>query len=487
MTSDKAGPGYVVGTATWLLTLALLLPLGAALTAAFGAERDWDELRIGSLLLDTAAFAGLSALVGVAWGYVIARSGLWWAALACVPLALPSSLLASAWIVTLGRTGPLGDWLTIFDWPIAAAAVGLRYIGIAALVFAAHRTGGGPAARLYPLRRAWWWLGIRPALGPAAAAFAVLFILCSADHIMPSMFLIHTYGTQVLIQYNALQDLPGAAALALPMLLPAVTAVFVIMWVIRPQGASERNEPDRVSVWPGVLVLIVAVGVPVSAIVWRTGSWSAFTESFTRMRPEAIHTFRLAVLGSLLCVLIGWVLASSWLRRQRAGRWSPVPLILTNLAAPPSMLGLGLIALSSRWPVSVLQDTDGLMVAAYAVRFVPLAALLLFIAGLRRPELPAIAARLYGVPWWGRIRYIHWPAWRGALGAAAVLCALLIATELEASLLLAPAGGSTVGVRLYTLIHTAPDQQVSAAAVAILVMLSPLIVIAGYLARRGRT
>jgi len=487
LTSDRTATGFIGDAGAWLLTLALLLPLGAALVAALGAQRGWDELRVWSLLLDTAVFAAISALVGVVGGYVISRTGLPWAALACVPLALPGSLLASAWIVTLGRTGPLGDWVTIFDWPVAAAAVGLRYVGIAALIFAAHRSGGGPAARLYPLHRAWWWLGVRPALGPAVAAFAVLLILCSADHIMPSMFLIHTYGTQVLIQYNALQDLPGAAALALPMLAPAAAAVFVILWVIRPINASERNDPGRASLWPGVLVLIVAVGVPLSAIVWRTGSWSAFTESFTQMRPEAAHTFRLAALGAVLCTLIGWALASGWLRRHRAGRWSPVPLLLINLAAPASMLGLGLIALSSRWPVSVLRDTDGLMVVAYAARFVPLAALLLFIAGLRRPELPAIAARLYGVPWWRRIQSIHWPAWRGTLGAAAALCALLIATELETSLLLAPAGSSTVGIRLYTLIHTAPDEQVSAAAVAILVMLSPLIVIAGYLARRGRT
>ena len=115
MTSKKVSPGFVGDTATWLLTLALLLPLGAALMAAFSAERSWDELRVGSLLLDTAVFAGLSALVGVVGGYIIARAGLFWAALACVPLALPSSLLASAWIVTLGRTGPLGDWVTVFD------------------------------------------------------------------------------------------------------------------------------------------------------------------------------------------------------------------------------------------------------------------------------------------------------------------------------------------------------------------------------------
>lgn len=474
------------GVTAWALTLALLLPLGAALSAALGAERGWDELRVWSLLLDTVVFAGFSALVGVIAGYVVGRSGVGWAALACVPLAAPSSLLASAWIVALGRTGPLGDWVTVFDKPVAAGAVGLRYVGIAALIFAAHQAGSGPAARLYPLRRAWWWLGIRPAIAPALAAFAVLFILCGADHIMPSMFLVHTYGTQVLIQYNALQDLPGTAALALPMLVPATVAVMVILWIVRPRRVTERNNPDKVSVWLGILVLLVAVGVPMSAIVWRTGSWSAFADSFVQMRPEAIRTFRLAASGALVCTLIGWALASCWLHRRKADRWSPAPLALLNLAAPPSMLGLGLIDLSSRWPLSLLRDTQGLMVAAYAVRFAPLAALLLFVAGLRRSELPGIAARLYGVSWWGRMKHIHWPVWRGSLAAAVILCALLIATELETSLLLVPAGGGTVGIRLYTLIHTAPDQQVSAAAVAILVLLSPLIVLAGWLARRGR-
>ncbi len=386
----------------------------------------------------------------------------------------------------MGRTGPLGDWITVFDWPVASAAVGLRYVGIAAMIFAAQRIGPGPAAKVFRVRHTWWWFGIKPALGPAAAAMAATFILVSADHIMPSMFLIHTYGTQVLIQYNALQDLPGAAALATPMLLPAVLAIGVVVFAMRPWLTIDSNDPSPKSFWPAALVMLLAVGVPITAIVWRVESPTSLIKVFGEMHPEIVRTGLLTAICAPICVVIGWLLAESWLRDWRRRRWSWVPLILVNLAAPSSMLALGLIDLSSRWPVRLLRDGDGPLMAAYVARFVPVVVLMLFIAGLRRPQLPDTVAKLFNVPVLTRIKNIHWPTRRVELTAALILTGLLIATELEASLLLAPPGTSTVGVRLYTLIHTAPDTQVSAAAVVVLLLLIPWIVPLALLARRRR-
>ncbi len=469
-----------------LLTLALLLPLGAAVAASSGYQDWWLSPRGWRILLDTAYFGLLASVVAILGGYLVGRSGIGWAIVACVPLAIPSSLLGSSWIIALGRNGPLGDWITVFDWPIASAAVGLRYAGIAALIFATQRVGPGPAAKVFKVRHTWWWFGIKPALGPAAAAMAATFILVSADHIMPSMFLVHTYGTQVLIQYNALQDLPGAAALATPMLLPAVLAIGGVVCVVRPWLTVDSNEPSPKSFWPAVLVMLLSVGVPITAIIWQIGSPTSLVEAFREMRHEVVHTGLITAACAPACVVIGWLLAELWLRDWRRGRWSWTPLILVNLAAPPSMLAMGLIDLSARWPIRLLRDGDGPLMATYAARFVPVVVLVLFIAGLRRPQLPDTAAKLFNVPVWTRIRRIYCSTRRVELTAALLLCGLLIATELEASLLLAPAGTSTVGVRLYTLIHTAPDTQVSAAAVAVLLLLTPWIVLLGFLARRRR-
>jgi ABC-type Fe3+ transport system permease subunit len=466
------------------LTLVLLLPLGVAVAASSGYQDWWLSPRGWRILLDTACFCLLASAVATGGGYLVGRSGFGWSALACVPLAVPSSLLGSAWIVALGRSGPLGDWVTVFDWPIASAAVGLRYVGIAALMFAAQRVGTGPAVKVFRVRYAWWWLGIKPALGPAVVAMAATFILVSADHIMPSMFLVHTYGTQVLIQYNALQDLPGAAALAGPMLLPAVAAIGVVACVVRPWLTVDSNTPSPKSWWTAALVILLSLGVPITLIVRQVGSPASLAEAFREMYPEVIRTILITSVCAPICVAVGWLLAESWLRDWRRRRWPWSTLIILNLAAPPSMLALGLIDMSSNWPLRVLRDGDGPLLVAYAARFVPVVVLVLFIAGLCRPRLPDTAARLFNVPVWKRIWRIDWPARRVEITATLILCGLLIATELEVSLLLASAGTSTVGVRLYTLIHTAPDSQVSAAAVVVLILLVPWIGLLGYLAGR---
>ena len=482
MTTDRLR--FLVGVC---LTCLLLLPLGAAVAASSGYQEWWLSGRGWRILFDSCTFALLAGAVATVGGYLIGRSGVGFAALACVPMAIPASLMGSAWIVALGRSGPLGEWITVFDWPIASGVVGLRYVGIAAIIFATQRSGAGPAARVFTIRHAWWWLGIRPAFAPAVAAWAAAFLLVSVDHIMPSMFLIHTYGTQVLIQYNALQDIPGAAALATPMLLPALIAIGIIIVSIRPRHTTECHARTPASFLPAGLVVLLALGVPLCAVVWQIGSPATLGNALRAMRPEITRTLFLAVVSAPLCVGLGWLLAESWLRRWRRGHWSIEPLILMNLVAPPSLLAMGVIGLFDRGPLRLFRDGDAPLIAAYAARFVPLVMLVMFIVGLRRPTLSDTAACLFNVPAWTRLRRIHWPARRTELAVVLILAGLLVATELEASLLLVPAGTATVGVRLYTLIHTAPDAQVSAAALGVLLCLIPWFVLMGFIATRRRT
>ncbi|MCK4625870.1 MAG: hypothetical protein KAV00_11200, partial [Phycisphaerae bacterium] len=80
-----------------------------------------------------------------------------------------------------------------------------------------------------------------------------------------------------------------------------------------------------------------------------------------------------------------------------------------------------------------------------------------------------------------------WPRRRASVLAVTVLCGLLIATELEMSILLAAPGEATLGIRLYTLIHTAPDSVVSALTLAILALVGPGIVLFMFLLARVQT
>jgi ABC-type spermidine/putrescine transport system permease subunit II len=59
----------------------------------------------------------------------------------------------------------------------------------------------------------------------------------------------------------------------------------------------------------------------------------------------------------------------------------------------------------------------------------------------------------------------------------ALLCGLLAATELEMSILLAAPGKATLGIRLYSLIHTAPASTVAALTLGIILLISPAVVV----------
>jgi iron(III) transport system permease protein len=77
---------------------------------------------------------------------------------------------------------------------------------------------------------------------------------------------------------------------------------------------------------------------------------------------------------------------------------------------------------------------------------------------------------VHGVRWFDRVMRVRLPTRGPAVAATLVLCALLAAAELEMSLMLVPPGPTTLGVRLYTLIHTAPDRVVSSVAILVLLL-----------------
>jgi ABC-type Fe3+ transport system permease subunit len=464
----------------------MLLGLLTAVAAASGYAQWWADPRGWSILVNSFVFAAMAAMVGTVGGYAIGRAGIGWALVACAALLIPSSLCGSAWIVALGRHGPLGAWISIYQWPVAAAVTGLRYLGVAALIVAVHLRGRDAAGKVFHVRHAWWWLGVRPALRPVTAAWLGLLLLISAESILPSMFLIPTYGTEILIQYNALLDLPGAAALATPMLATTIGLVAVAGVIGRPYPSS--NKACRVANSPHVAVmalaaLAVGLGVPCAALAWQARSFAAVIDAMGQMRAEIGHTLILAGVGAVVCALSGWVMGECWLRAWRERKFSLVPLTMLNLIAPGSLLALGVIDLSQRWPLQWARDTDIGLLLAYVSRFVPLATLIVFAWGVSHPTLAAEAAKVLGVSRWRRLRHIVWPSRRRPLAMAAVVCALLIGTEVEMSVLLTTAGTTTVGVRLYTLIHTAPQAQVSAAALAVLLLFTPLLLSAGVIAR----
>lgn len=514
------------GCAAEALAVAALLPLAAAvafsLAGAGGAgayAQWWGTPRGWAALGRTLHLAGLAAALAVVLAWVlVAGAGPWprrWggavAWLACLPMLVPSSLVATAWIVALGREGPLtravqaalGDVRPdVYSLPAAALVLALRYFGLAALVIESVRrrqAAGWPAERVFRIPRgaAALHLHLRPALGATLAAGLLVMLFAMNDHIIPGVLLVSTYGTQVLIQYSALLDPQGATALAAPMAAVGAAAAAVVLWggkrtwrdldgpaptVPAPRSAAAR----ALGAAAVAAVLALALAVPAVVLAQGAGSWRALGDALAVARREVLQTLFVSAVAGALCMAAAALLAARWVSAWRRGVWTAAPLVLLNLTVPPSLLGIGTIQLTQSPGLDAVRDTCWPLVFGYVARFLPVATLVLYGLWRREPSEPLAAARVHGVSGWQTAWRVLWPRHRRALVAAGLLAALLAATELETSILLAPAGAGTLGVRLYTLIHTAPPSVTSALALDILILVGPAILVLGWLLAQTR-
>jgi iron(III) transport system permease protein len=463
-----------------------------ALTAWWARPNGWR------VLWHTLAFGASGATVALIAGWIVAPSitsrgamRTLVLAIACLPLLVPSSLMGVGWIMAMGRDAVitntlrhvLGDALTptIYAWPLAAAATGLRYFGVAALVIAWARQDGLTSRAAEQTFRLSWTSRARLRFGATRSAALVarllLLLLVQSDHILPGLFLVHTFGTEVLIQFSALMDSAGAAALALVPALLSLLVMIVCGMVLsreRPWWAQRDDRPlaPRLhgSAWPmlfAVLALLVAVAVPVTGLVVRAQSVSNLVDAWRGARDEVVHSAWLAGLGAVATLVLAIPLAHAWVASVRARRPSASPLALLNLAVPGSLLALGILALPApRW----LINTNAGLVCGYAARFVAIATIVMFAAWLRHSPASELAARVHGMKTFDRLLRLTLPLRAPATLSALVLVALLVVAELEISLILVRPGPTTLGVRLYTQIHTAPDHVVAALAVDVLIV-----------------
>ena len=513
-----------------LLVALALLPLLAGLVMSLSpAGRDaltsWLARPSGSrILFSSLLFAATGATVGLLAGWTVAltlpasvTSRRLLLALCCLPLLVPSSLMGVGWIMAMGRDAVVTNALrnvfghavpTIYVWPLAAAATGLRYFGVAALMLAADRRADRTTRaveRVFGLR---WTTRARLHVGatlvPATIAWLLLVLLVGGDHILPGMFLVHTFGTEVLIQFNAVMDPAGAAALAM---IPAVIAIIALLlcgaltrrysgWTDRDMGVGETlacGERSRTasSRWERAIAvaviagtMLLALGLPFAGLVVRAQNVTNLHDAWRDALPEVGQSVQLAMAGAATTLLLALPLAHGWVAAHRRRTSSPAPLVLLNLAVPGSLLALGILFLPAP---QALVDTNAGLIVAYAARFAAVAMIVLFAGWVRCAPTSDLAARLHRVPAINRFLRLTLPARAPATVAAFALVALLVAAELEMSLILVRPGPTTLGVRLYTLIHTAPDHVVAALALDVLIAVMLVALAFGgasYVARR---
>lgn len=499
----RAGFACVLVLCAAPLAAALLPLLRAPHEAAGDAVAMLGSARLWGLWGKTCGIAAgtalLAALLGAPLGFVLARGGLraprLFAVALSLPLVLPPHVLAVAWIDLLGLQGLLNNsvarlglaahpfplytpagvvliqGLAWYALPMWTVWHGVRYID-PALIDAARIV----ATPFHVLRRV-----MLPLVLPAVATGALLvFLLALVSFSIPSLLQVPVFTVEIFTSYNSLLDPFRAGLMAVPL---AVTGAAILAMASRlyqriPGRAIYRTDatprPRPIATIWASLFACAAAGLPLWALVLRSGTLSTFTGTLKTALQELGASLLLAGSGATVLLIAGIALTFSTDRRRSS------TLGITALAylASGPVLGVGLIQLWNHPGIpGYVYDRFGILLIAVCGRYFVFALLGCQLAREWLPRDAVEAARNLGATPFRALWRVALPVLRLPLVALWGGLATLIFGEVECIVLIAPPGWVPVSLRIYTLMHYGPAASVSA--LALLQALLAVLILAG--------
>ena len=454
-----------------LVAVIALLPIGYLLvrTAEAGAARvlaillrERTLLLIGRSVLLAALVTLLSIVIGVCLAFLTTRTDVpgrrVLAALAPLPLAIPSYVAAFAWISAVpdiaGLTGSVLV-LTLCCYPYVYLPVlaALRRVdpGVEEVARSLGRTPL-QAFREVTLRQ------VRPA---AAAGGLLVALYTLSDFGAVSILRYDAFTRVIYTAYRSSFDRTTAAVLSL--LLVALTVAISV-------GESRVRRRDVARVGGGVarppehvllgrfrlplagtasLVLALALVFPIASLLWWFATGLSAGIDGAHLAESIAATAWLGVLGAVACT-VGAVPVGILAARHR-GRFTTVieQVTYAGHALPGIVVALALVFLGVRVVPWAYQEAP-LLVLAYVVLFLPTAVGAVRSSVAQSPVRGEEVARSLGATPGDVLRRVTLPLAAPGIGAGAALVLLTCMKELPATLLLRPTGVDTLATSLWT-------------------------------------
>ncbi|HBV66261.1 MAG TPA: hypothetical protein DEF45_24930 [Rhodopirellula sp.] len=482
----------------------------------------------------------LAGTLGVAGGWAASKlraAGSVWSLVAAgflatmvVAVAMPMILQAAAWEATAGKFG----WMIMTQ--TGARAEGLSDYGFFRGLIACGWIHGLLGAALvalatwYGLERvpiqvrqkarmdlgwvsAWWRVQL-----PLASPWVISSLVATAVLAMTEMTVVDLYGFRTMADefYLFYAVDPSLLSVFLVCVLPLMAMAMLMTWLLVQRrkfvpinvdaGTSQPDDQQAqkkfcclaatVAILLGFLILFVPLGglfVKVGhdvEVVQGTlvGTWS-FSRTVQRLweapmvfAAEYRWTGIIAVSVALSAVLIAWPLAAT--SRQRRRLEAGLDLFTIGLVLLPGpLVGLMVVRLF-QLPVpglsTLYQQTLVPTVIALLFRAVP-AAYWVLRAGYRGLDNQLIDLAQLDHSWIRRVWTIDRPILQGSLWGAGIAAAIIASGDVPATLPVVPPGVTTVGTRLFGLLHSGARYQEAALAIWYLAV---VLVISWFLARR---
>lgn len=449
-----------------------LLPLIHVVIYAGGV--DWDvaraELfrpRMGWLLWHTVALVAggvaLSATLATSCAWVVERTAIpaprFWRAVLVAPLAVPAFVNGYAWVsMTHAVEGYLGAVLIV-----SLSYFPFIYLPVTASLMQLDREYEDTA---HTLGLGGWAMFVRvvlPQLRPALLGGSLLVALhLLAEFGALQMLRYPTFTTAIYEQFGTTFNGPSANLTASVLVLLCLIALLgelrlrgrvtlarVGGGVARPATRIDLGA-GRVPVVGGLsLVALLSIGVPVASLIhWMTvGSSTAFPVG--NLTRTTLITLGFAGVGAAIATIAAIPVAILVVRRPTNVSIGVERSTFIASSLPGIVVALALVGLVLKVAPAIYQ-TAVVLVGAYVMMFASRA-----VVGVRAaldhapPVLEDVSGSL-GLNTWATFRRVTLPLVAPGVAAATALVFIAIATELTATLLLAPIGTRTLATQFWS-------------------------------------
>ncbi len=445
------------------------------------------------------------------WGRLICRCFL---TLLVVAIAMPMILHAAAWEATAGKfgwmimtqtgaravgTGSYGFFGGLLACGWVHGLVGAAWVAVATC----HGVRSTPSALIQQSRlemgpiESWWRIRL-----PLASPWLLASLLATAALAATEMTVVDLYGYRTLADefYLFYAVDPSIGSVLMTCFLPLAIAGVALTWlfVTRHSLVTTQRDPhraqtdgDRLSrTWQLLLMVVVMIVsavivlVPIAGLIVKLGHqvivendvvraswspaacWERLIVAPRDFSAEYQWTAIIAVLTGIVAVIIAWPLAAIGRTHRRTERSMDLVTIVM-VAIPGPVVGLAVVSIfQTNVPGfrTLYQQTLLPTILALLVRAGPVAYWVLR-SGYRGIDTSVLEAAGLECSWLRRMWSIDRPLLKANLVAASLASALMASGDVPATLPVIPPGVTTVGTRLFGLLHSGARYQEAALAI----------------------
>ncbi len=401
-----------------------------------------------------------------------------------IPIFIPPSLITVSWLTIFGSMrwlyGIFGTSLVLtccyFPFGTLLSITGISNVG-KDMEEAAEMNYGYPEV----LRR----VTLPYASRYIITGFLFVFVFALSNYEVPALLGVRVLPVEIFEQFSSFYNVKAAFFMSLPLI--AITS-FLILLVAKVMmgsdyigiGADWRKQEvfhvKRKVKLAGLsyisLIYIFTIIFPVAVLVWKAGRISSYIRAFQNSASEIFYTLILASAGALIIVFLSFFIAY-YLRKKRTFLRNLVYyLTILPFAIPATIIGLGLIYVFNRPALNFIYTSPLILLIGYIIRFSPFAIRILEANLSHMDRSLEEASIIAGAGLMKRLFSILVPLSQKALIGAWAICFALIMGELALTIMVIPPGGSTLILKIYTLMHYGSGRLVSALCIISIVAIS---------------